>query len=337
MGTFDFCSSFFIHTMPLPTLIWPTAALATFISLGYYKNQIDPKENIMKSYKILTHPKDKTLFQFEHDFSENVQQETAWLILWWMTLACSILTVSLTLALKYLNLPNFKKNALTTGFYLVPVLSTLSAGVTSFCMYRIMDYLVQRSTMKSFQEFFLDDAVTHVEGCSIWIFASLILLQLKSVLKVLQGDYHRLTSTAYSLAFSLICTHFYTNPPSGTQVYVPIGVFCLSASFGGMAIQGMCPRSMQTRPVVLQVYLLLCLLYNTVKWFVYGASVVGLAFLTRELNRAGGENGFVEKSDIMVGVASLVFASKPVVEELVRWATAKQIKKEFVHLKPKAA
>merc|ERR1712127_190787 len=319
------------------TLIWPTAALATFISLGYYKNQIDPKENIMKSYKILTHPKDKTLFKFEHDFSENVQQETAWLILWWMTLACSILTVSLTLALKYLNLPNFKKNALTTGFYLVPVLSTLSAGVTSFCMYRIMDYLVQRSTMKSFQEFFLDDAVTHVEGCSIWIFASLILLQLKSVLKVLQGDYHRLTSTAYSLAFSLICTHFYTNPPSGTQVYIPIGILCLSTSFGGMAIQGMCPSSMQTRPAVLRVYLCFCQIYSTVKWILYGTSVVGLGWLIKELKKAEGEDAFVKNSEFMVGVASVVFASKPIVEKLVEISTARKIKREVIHLKPKAA
>jgi len=320
--------------MPLPTLIWPAAAVTTFLGLGYYKNHINPNEpNIMKSFKMLTHPKDKQLFQFEHNFPKTSAQEN----IWWATLAFTVLTVSLTLALKFFNLPNFKRKFLKSSVYLVPILSTLSAAINAFSTHRIIDYLIQRSNFQNVQSWVLDDAVTHVEGCSVWIFTSLILLQLRNVLKVLQGDYHRLTSTAYSLVFSLICTHFYANPPSGSQVYIPIGIFCLSVSFGGMAIQGMCPRSMQTKPTVLQVYLGFCLIYNTVKWFVYGMSVAGLVWLTTQLKKAEGEDAFAEKSDVIVGVASLVFSSKPIVEKLVELATAKKIKREVIHLKPKAA
>ena len=66
-------------------------------------------------------------------------------------------------------------------------------------------------------------------------------------------------------------------------------------------------------------------------------SVAGLVWLTTQLKKAEGEDAFAEKSDVIVGVASLVFSSKPIVEKLVELATAKKIKREVIHLKPKAA
>jgi len=283
--------------------------------------------------KILNHPRRNELFAFEQNFDKDSAQEQ----IWWITLASTLLTVSLTLSLRLLNLPNFKQYFLKSGVYLAPIISTLAAFISAFSCFRIMDYLKERSTFQLPQEFVLDDTVNHVTGCSVWIFISLCLLQTKSILRILQGDYHRTVLTAYELSFNLLCTHFYLNPPSGSQVYIPISIFCLTASLGEISMNSMCPRSMDTSPVILQVYLTLMKIYVFSKWFAYSTSIVILSWLVRELNKLEDNQNVIKNSQYLVGATTLLFSSKPIVNFLVTKYNVEKIKAAKNKMKPKAA
>lgn len=313
---------------------WSFASLATFLSLGYYQNQKQSENSDMKlNFQKLIHPQDESLFSFEQNFSKDSIQKNVW----WITLATTVLSVSLALSIKLPNLPNFRRKVLKSSVFIVPVLSMLSTLISVFSAYRIIDYLTARVDLQNAQKWVLEDAVNHVSGCTFWIFTSLMLLQLKSILKILQGDFNRTISTAYALSFNIICTHIYLNQPSGSQVYIPIGMLCLASSLAEIAIQSMCPRSMQTRPVIFQVYCTLLQIYSFLKWVCYMTSIVIMSWLIKELKKAEGKTDFVKNSHFVLGVGTMIFSSKPIVEKIVKQYNIRKIKNAKLQMKPKAA
>jgi len=313
---------------------WSFASLATFLSLGYYQNHKNSEESDMNlNFGKLIHPQDESLFNFEQNFSkDSIRQKV-----WWITLATTVLSISLALSLKLPNLPNFRRKVLKSSVFIVPVLSLISTVISGFSAYRIIDYLTARVNFQNAQIWILEDTVNHVSGCTVWIFASLMLLQLKSILKILQGDYNRTISTAYALSFNIICTHVYLNQPSGSQVYIPIGMLCLTASLAEISMQSMCPRSMQTRPVIFQVYCVLLQIYSFMKWVCYMASIMTITWLITELKKAEEKDDFVKNSHFVLGVGTMIFSSKPIVEKMITQYNIRKIKQEKLQVKPKAA
>jgi len=321
----------------MPELFQTIASLATFLSLGYYQNHknLQEPDKMMTKLRLrkLIHPSYERLYSFEKNFPKDSIQEN----LWWITLTTTVLSIFLALSLKLPNLPNFRRKVLKSAVFIVPVLSTLSLGISAFSAYRIIEYLVARVDFQNAQSWVIDDAVNHVKGCTVWVFSCLMLLQLKSILKILQGDYNRTISTAYALSFNIICTHVYLTQPSGSQVYIPIAIGCLTASLAEISMQSMCPRSMQTRPVVFQVYCVLLQIYSFLKWICYMTSITIMSWLINELKKSQQKEEFVKNSHFIIGVATMIFSSKPIVEKMVKQYNIRKIKTEKLQMKPKAA